>query len=598
MRLDFRQLDEDVKTFLIILAMLTIMAIVTRQLFFILLDVFIISIAVFTYVRKKGSLPLDFLKKGEVSSNVEIKDGILKINGKVKGVLIVDDIPFDYRDESNETLRVKIVQFHKILDAVGSVEITFKKEMIDKNEYLGKLFLKVQNLQVIVEKDPSNARAKRELELTQAMIKKINEGEMPFRYVIYFFVNAKSEEDAKASIQLLRKGLESIGVKSRPARKGEIESIIEDRVATRTEGLPSQVPFLTVFSLPKSPKFELLEDGVYLGKEIGSGKAVFWNYSKMLNPHTLVVGPTGAGKTEYLISLAYKLSTFAEIPVVFFDTKSDIKLRLKRYGVDMKILSPLMYHLSLLKTDGAPLESYISQLEEILASAYQLDRYTSAILFKSIKNAFIKYEKPTWENVIDELEKFDLPLEKKTFLFRILSQVSEFEGDDDKYDLVKAIGKDGVYVVDLSLIRSEELRRLIMLSVLTKIYNRYNLADDKLKIALVVDEAWSILKNVSEDSIIMDLIKRGRGFGIAMLMATQNIEDFGEHSDIYLDNIGLIAFMNNGDKKFWNEVTRFVNINDEEIARQLTFLGRGEALVRFITDPRPVLVSLDSFARS
>ena len=591
-------MSEDVKYFLIILVMLTIMAVATRQLFFVILDVLALSFGIVMYMRKKGGLPLDFLKKGAEASNIEVKDGILKINGKIKGVLVVDDIPFDFRDESNETLRVKIIQFHKVLDALGSVEITFKKEMIDKNEYLGKLFLKVQNLQIIVEKDPSNARAKRELELTQAMIKKINEGEMPFRYVIYFFVNAKSEEDAKASTQLLRKGLESIGIKARPARRGEILDLLQDRIATRTEGLPSQVPFLTVFSLPKSPKFELMEDGVFLGQEIGSNKAVFWNFSKMLNPHTLVVGPTGAGKTEFLISFAYKLSVFADIPVVFFDTKSDIKLRLRKYGIDAKILSPLMYHLSLLKPEGVSLESYISQLEEILASSFELDRYTSAILFKAMKNAFLKYEKPTWENVIDELEKFDLPLEKKTFLFRVLSQTEQFEGDDDRYDLVKAIDKGGVYVVDLSLVRAEELRRLIMLSVLTKIYNRYNVADDKLKIALVVDEAWSILKNVSEDSVVMDLIKRGRGFGIAMLMATQNIQDFGDHADVYLENIGLIAFMNNGDKKFWNEVTRFVNISDEEIVRQLTFLGRGEALIHFINDPRPVLVSLDSFARS
>jgi len=164
--------------------------------------------------------------------------------------------------------------------------------------------------------------------------------------------------------------------------------------------------------------------------------------------------------------------------------------------------------------------------------------------------------------------------------------------------MINAIDKPEVYVVDLSLIKSEELRRLIMLSVLTKIYNKYSVADDKLKIALVVDEAWSILKSASEYSIVMDLIKRGRGFGIMLLMATQNIIDFGQYSDIYLQNIGLIAFMNNGDKKFWQEVTRFVNVNDEEIEQQLTFLGRGEALIHFITDPRAVLVSLDTFAKA
>jgi len=82
-----------------------------------------------------------------------------------------------------------------------------------------------------------------------------------------------------------------------------------------------------------------------------------------------------------------------------------------------------------------------------------------------------------------------------------------------------------------------------------------------------------------------------------LLLATQNIIDLGDYSDIYLQNIGLIAFMNNGDKKFWQEVLRFVNISDKEISNELSFLGRGEALIRFITDPRPVIISLDTLIR-
>ena len=590
------------KFLLIAIALLTVMVILSRDIFFIVLDA-AFAIAFLLSSKKISLRSLPSLAHREVlPKEVEIKQGTYKGNGKVKGVLVVDDIPFDYRDLSDESLRTKIVAFHKALDVLGNVEIIFKKEAIDKNEFLDKLFSKAQNLRVIVEADPSNEKAKNEYEMVQAMIKKINEGETPFRYVVFFLVEAETEENARASLQLLKKGLESIGVKSRLASQSEIRSLLEDKIKTRSQGFPSQVPFLTVFSLPKSPKFEFFEDGIYLGKEIGTNTAVFWNYPKMLNPHVLLIGPTGAGKTEFLISLAYKVNLFSSIPIVFFDTKSDIKLRLKKYGIKFKILNPLIYSLGLLNPGGVNIDSYISQLESILQYSFQLDRYTSSILYKVLNNIYRKYKEtlkekdlPTWDNAIQEIESLDLPLQMRAFLFRVISQVKEF--DKGVLDIVNMINDSNIYVVDLSLIKSEELRRLIMLSTLTKIYNKYNVADDKLKIGLVVDEAWTVLKDTDEYSIIADIIKRGRGFGVMLLMATQNIIDLGQYADIYLQNIGLIAFMNAGDKKFWQEVTRFVNIPDDEIKNELSFLGRGEALVRFITDPRPVLVSLDSFAK-
>jgi len=599
-----KDLYQNSRFFIVFILLLSILAILSRSIVFVFLDVFMILL--FFFSNKKQSINIitklffmiGFKQKSSTSSTqFLIKEGILKTDKGVKGILVIDDIPFDYRDLSEESLRAKIVAFHKVLDVLGDVDIIFKKQTIDKNTFLEKLFLKAQNLRVIIDADPSNEKAKNELEMIQHMIKKINEGESPFRYIIFFLINSDSEERALASLQLLKKGLESIGIKARLASEKEINNLIQDKIYTKAQGFPTQIPFLTAFSLPKSPKFEFFDDGIYIGREIETNRAVFWNYSKMLNPHVLLIGPTGAGKTEFLVSLGYKINLFSEIPVVYFDAKGDIKLRLKKYNIKMKILNPLIYSLGLLDPNGANLDSYISQLESILENSFKLDKYTSSILYRIIKNIFYKYENPTWDNAIEELEAFDLPMQVKAYLYRIISQVKDYD-IDKKYEITYMINENEIYVIDLSLIKSEEIRRLIMLSVLTKIYNKYNVADDKLKIALVIDEAWTILKDSSEYSIIIDLVKRGRGFGIMLLMATQNIMDLGQFSDIYLQNIGLIAFMNNGDKKFWQEVLRFVNIPDAEIENELTFLGRGEALMRFITDPRPVILVLDSLVRN
>ncbi|MEM1859505.1 MAG: TraM recognition domain-containing protein, partial [Metallosphaera sp.] len=137
------------------------------------------------------------------------------------------------------------------------------------------------------------------------------------------------------------------------------------------------------------------------------------------------------------------------------------------------------------------------------------------------------------------------------------------------------------------------LRRFVIYSFISMLYAYYSSdADVGLRVGLVVDEAWTILKDDDEYGIIGDLIKRGRGHGISLLMATQNIQDLGQNADIFMDNIGTLCFMNNGDKNFWKDVVkRYSNILDGEVENRLTFLGRGEMLVRFLGDPRPILVA-------
>lgn len=584
------------KFFIIIAIMLTAIAVLTRQIFFIVLDA---GFIVFLIIANKEKLSNLSSGTGKQQLNVIVEDGYYKIGKTVKAILVVDDIPYDYRDLSDESLRARIVHFNKMLEMMSEVEYIVKKEKIDKNKFLAKLFNKAQRLRVTVGTDPSNYRAKNELQLVQAMINKINEGEMPFRFIIYFVVKGNSVKEAKSNAELMKKGLEGIGLKPRFAKKKEIIALLTDTIKAtgKKPVLPTSAPYLVTFALPKAPKYQFFEDGIYIGKEIGTDRAVFWNYNSMINQHTLIVGPTGSGKTETLIALAYKVSMFSGIPIVFFDTKSDIKLRLKKYHMNPKIINPLIYSLGLLKPDTMSLDAYITQVQSILEYSFQLDKYAASVLYKALKNAFQKYEDPTWDNVLQEIEEMDVQTQIKTLLTRIITQVKEYDSDK-KYTVVDMLNDAGLYVIDLSFIKSEDIKRLLMLSILTKIYNKYNVAEDKIKIGLVVDEAWTVLKDSDQYSMIADIVKRGRGYGLVLLMATQNLIDLGQYKDVYLENIGLIIFMNNGDKKFWEEVSRFVNINDDEVKQELTFLGRGEALLRFITDPRPVLVKLDTFAGS
>jgi len=591
------------KLVLVISILLVLLGIISRNF------IFLILASVSVILVRPNFLKIDILARKVrgfilfnrkiLENEYRIIDGILESKGEYKAFVIVDDIPFDYRDLSNEGLRAKVVSFHKVLDVVDNVDIIFRKKSINKNKFLESLFRRAQNLRVITEADPSNEKAKNELLMVQEMIKKISEGEPPFQYIIYFVVTSPSREQALASATLLRKGLESIGIKARLAITSEVEDFITSGYIRRKEkvGFPTQIPYLTVFSIPKSPTYQIISDGVYLGKEIGTARSVFWNLEKTMNPHVLVIGPSGAGKTEFLISTGVKINTWYHIPVVFFDVKNDIKLRLRRKGIKPVILNPLIYSINLLKIyENINQGIYVSQLENIISNSFRMDKYSSSILYKVITEAFSRFQEPTWNSVIELINQLDVTEEVKIYLSKIVNKIKSVDIESSDESLVDKI-EEGVYVIDLSLIKSEELKRFVIYSILVKIINKYNIADDKLKISLVIDEAWTILRSESEDySLVADIIKRGRGYGIILMMATQNLYDLGELSDIFLENSGLLVFMNNGDKKFWSEVKRFANLSEEEIYRELSFLGRGEGVIRFIGDPRPLVVKLDTFA--
>ncbi|BCU70522.1 DNA import protein CedB [Stygiolobus caldivivus] len=591
------------KHLIIVPILLLFLSIFSRNLIFLVLALVSLILLEPNLIMKlfRGKLNFFNLFKKQSNNNYSIENGILTINGVFKAFLIVDDIPFDYRDFTNESLRSKIVSFHKVLDIVNNVDIIFQKKGLDKNKFLENLFRKAQNLRVIIESDPSNEKAKNELSLVQEMIKRISEGEPPFQYVVYFIITAESREESLAEANLLRKGLESIGIKARLASRYEIEEYLDRGVIRAKEkiGFPTQVPYLTTFSFPKSPNYRLISEGIYLGREIESSRPIFWNLNTTMNPHTLVIGPTGSGKTEFLISTGVKINTLYQIPVLFFDVKNDIKLRLKNYGIKPIVLNPLLYSLDLLSAENkANYGIYASQIENIITNSFRLDKYSSSILYKVILDALHKYQHPSWDNIIELINELDITDEFKIYLAKIINKIKSIDIESKGSSLVEKIN-DSIYVIDLSLIKSEELRRFVIYSILIKILDKYNIADDKLKISLVIDEAWTILKSENENySLVADIIKRGRGYGIMLMMATQNIYDLGELSDIFLENSGLLLFMNNGDKKFWEEMKRFANISEDEIYRQLTFLGRGEAVIRFIGDPRSLVIKLDTLTNA
>jgi|ECHhosMinimDraft_1075155.scaffolds.fasta_scaffold01627_3 hypothetical protein len=548
---------------------------------------------------------LGFIIKGlRLPRSLDIGEGLIRSQGLFKSVLVIDDIEYDFRDFTEGILRSKISAFYKILNIKNNIRIFVNKRPVEKEDYMKDLFQRAQNLRIQLEADPSNERLKAQLDLVESIIKRINDGETPFKYYMAIVVDGSDERACREMAEVVKRGMESIGVKARFAKRSEIVELISDFFRGGGTGgnpaISSQLVYISPFSIPRSPRREISGRGIYLGVSQG-GSPVFWNLVDSLNPHTLVIGPSGSGKTEFLISLGVKLWVLTQMPVVIFDVKGDFRSRLRERGVPFHLIRPDIEGLSLLTPYYCSLEDRLQQVERILAVSFRLPPAMSAVLYKALRETFesrtvmgkLEY-RVKWEDVIENLSRLEVPYAERLYLERVINVMASVEGEESVVDRIK---QPGLYIVDLTSLRSEEIRRAIIYSLMLDVYNRYSVAvRDRPVISVVIDEAWTILAAESDNySIVTDLIKRGRGFGLAIFMASQNIHDLGSRGDVILENVGLLALMNNGDREFWERAKRFAIISDQEIEEDLLFSSRGEALVRFLGDPRPAKVKLDVF---
>ena len=573
-----------------------VLAVVFRNLFSILIALGVVLFFLYKSGRLQSlyeSVVTRTSKAGKVSGNVEFRKGMVRVDNKWFAVLLLNDIPFDYRDFTEGELRNLLVSYNKVLDSVGEVKIVISREHVDKEQVLNNLRLKAQNLRVMVEHDPSNERAKAELRLVERLIKEIESGESPFKYALYFLVPGESAESVRAKAELLKSGLRGLGFKVADADEQDIVRLFEIRVKANKTALPSFLPLFAPFAYVKSPSPELISKGVLLGYDRETGRSVFWNVESSTNPHVLVIGPTGSGKTEFLISLGHKINTVYEIPVVFYDTKGDIKARLKRYGVPFKVYNPLIHGLGLLALDIDIVELKARVIEDLVSSAFGIDEKTSSIMYKLILKAL--WNGPSWSNVIRLLEDEDLEIGLKAYLLKVVTMIKDIDVGSG-IDMRRLEEEKPILVVDLSHLASEEVKRLVTLTTIYSVYLYFRKeVDKKLRIALILDEAWTLFNwELMRRGVLMDVIKRGRGHGVAVLMATQNVSDFEGYDDKVLENFSTQIFMNNGDRKFWEQVAgRFVLLSNTEMKNVLPFLKVGEALVRVSNDPRPLIVRLD-----
>ncbi|MBS3055823.1 MAG: DUF853 family protein [Candidatus Aenigmarchaeota archaeon] len=337
---------------------------------------------------------------------------------------------------------------------------------------------------------------------------------------------------------------------------------------------------------------------VYLG-ESNEG-SVSWIPKNEKNPHLLVVGTSGSGKTVTLRSLVYELGK-SGIPSLIVDFHNDFD-DLAESILDFKniTINPLDF------SGGETAETSMYKVSSILSKIFRLGVQQEGVLQDAIIESYGKYgiglkdtmhdgAIPDFNTVRRALEeKIDVLREERratvtveTLMVRLrpLFDTGFFsQKETKKFDEIFM----KTTVLKLRDLPTDEVKYTVAEFFLNKLkYALYKKGKtDELRLYCIVDEAHRL---IDERSPLNDLLRESRKYGTGVIMSSQRPGDF---SETVLANIGaFIAFQCRLDKdsKF---VSKQMKIDFESV-QNLT--ETGTAYIDFSSSDRSLKVKVKDY---
>ena len=283
-----------------------------------------------------------------------------------------------------------------------------------------------------------------------------------------------------------------------------------------------------VADLPKSSIVSLL-----LGQRDGSGDPVHWKISVQGNPHLMIVGLPGMGKTHCLIQLCQQLAEQNIAPIVFsYHQDIDSKLGVI-FGTELQTVSYAGLGFNPLQVTGDGPLAYmdnVSMLRDNFAAIYpdlgdiQLGRIREAIKQSYTDRGWavgVRGETPPFRAFFDILKADPKP---DRGLMTRLSELADYEIFDGTADAHSLLDGTSPTVIQIHCSPNELLQRAFATFVLHNIYQTMfqRGPQEKITHAIIFDEAH----RAANLKLIPTMAKECRKYGLAFVVASQEVRDF------------------------------------------------------------------------
>jgi DNA phosphorothioation-dependent restriction protein DptH len=298
------------------------------------------------------------------------------------------------------------------------------------------------------------------------------------------------------------------------------------------------------------------ESAILIGREIRSKDKIYWDpdpQSGIGNPHLMIIGESGYGKTYTAQCLIAELAQknipsvvfdygqgFAlnTAPRVFLESSNTIEILASERGID---INPL----EIFTTDiNGPINVAV-RVSDTFNRIYNIGIQQHSVLQNAILGSFqdkgiFKEEKNTWMNEPPFLSNVKKKLDEMSTLKSFPDQkiAAKLNSHISTFFIFNTFRKNGEKISWEKIITSRKSAHILQLKGLEgktgKVVTEFLLWDlynyivsqgpESLRFFCVLDEAHNL--SFEKDSPVDKLVREGRKFGLGLIFASQQPEDF------------------------------------------------------------------------
>ncbi|MGC8622725.1 MAG: ATP-binding protein [Candidatus Micrarchaeia archaeon] len=262
------------------------------------------------------------------------------------------------------------------------------------------------------------------------------------------------------------------------------------------------------------------------------GKAIIIP-SAEANPHILIFGMSGQGKSTLLRSMIKDIGA-AYKPAIIFDAHNEHEEAV--FSLGGRVIDSSRHGINIFSLDGSTVGDRIAELSQLFKSVYSLGYVQSQKLAECMWYAYRRHgaasrndmqlqKPPSMSDVLGELSIFianSRNSSERSSLAHLRSKLSSLslqplsEGELD----VEAL-RNGISSFSLAGIRSAEAQIIYINELLRRIYTSMKMhgIGKGVSLYIVIDEAQFII-NDSDSQIVKKLMQEGRKYGVGVILAT------------------------------------------------------------------------------
>lgn len=272
---------------------------------------------------------------------------------------------------------------------------------------------------------------------------------------------------------------------------------------------------------------------IRFGLEKSSDKPVHWSVASSANPHLMIVGFPGMGKTEAVMNICQQLMANSITPIVFsYHPDIDERLSEKLAGVQLLDHQELGFnpmHLDTV-TRTAHVDS-AGMLRDVFSAMFpDLGDIQLESLRSAIRESYIRHgwggdsESPT----IPEFRDFynilkREPKPEKNLLAR-LDELDDYQIFSNSGEVRSLLDSETPLVLQIHATQNELVQRAVAMLALYNVYKEMfrRGVQDRITHAVIFDEAH----RASKMKLLPKLAAECRKFGISLILASQSAKDF------------------------------------------------------------------------